>query len=155
MGRMVGARKLTKAVIREWWYYFFQCSECRRCSLFCPYGIDTAEITILGRELLNLLGLNIDWIGAAVAKCHQVGNHIGMEPQTFKESIEFLCDDIEENTGVKIEPPINRKGAEILFVTSSGDFYAEPGIFTCMGYLMLFSSAGAGLHLVHLCGRGG
>jgi hypothetical protein len=33
-----------------------QCTECRRCSLFCPYGIDTAEITIMGRELLNLLG---------------------------------------------------------------------------------------------------
>ena len=142
MGKMVGARKLTKAVIREWWYYFFQCSECRRCSLFCPYGIDTAEITILGRELLNLLGLNIDWIGAAVAKCHHVGNHIGMEPQTFKESILFLCDDIEEITGVKIEPSFNRKGAEILFVTSSGDFYADPGIFTCMGYLMLFHQLG-------------
>jgi Fe-S oxidoreductase len=34
----------------------FQCTECRRCSVFCPYGIDTAEITIMGRELLNLLG---------------------------------------------------------------------------------------------------
>ena len=138
MGKMVGARDLTEQILKEWWYYFFQCTECRRCSLFCPYGIDTAEITILGRELLNLLGLNIDWIAAAVAKCHRIGNHIGMEPQTFKESIDFLCDDLKDITGIKIEPSINRKGAEILFVTSSGDFYADPGIFTCMGYLMLF-----------------
>ena len=108
MGKMVGARNLTEAVLKEWWYYFFQCTECRRCSLFCPYGIDTAEITILGRELLNLLGLNIDWIAAAVAKCHHVGNHIGMEPHTFKESIDFLCDDIEEITGIRIEPSFNR-----------------------------------------------
>ena len=35
--------------------------------LFCPYGIDTAEITIFARELLNLLGLNIDWIAGPVA----------------------------------------------------------------------------------------
>ncbi len=138
MRKMVGARGLTEAVLKEWWYYFFQCTECRRCSLFCPYGIDTAEITIIGRELLNLLGLNIDWIAAPVAKCHHVGNHIGMEPQTMKESIDFLCDDIEEITGIRIEPSFNRRGAEILFVTSSGDYYAEPGIFTCMGYLMLF-----------------
>ena len=141
-GRMVGARGLTMEVLKEWWYYFFQCTECRRCSLFCPYGIDTAEITIIARELLNLLGLNIDWIASAVAKCHRVGNHIGMEPQTMKESIDFLCDDIEEITGVRIEPSFNRKGAEILFVTSSGDYYAEPGIFTCMGYLMLFHELG-------------
>jgi Fe-S oxidoreductase len=35
-------------VIKEWFYYFFQCTECRRCSVFCPYGIDTAEITMIG-----------------------------------------------------------------------------------------------------------
>lgn len=59
MGKMVGARELTEDVLREWFYYFFQCSECRRCSVFCPYGIDTAEITMLVRELLNLVGLNM------------------------------------------------------------------------------------------------
>ena len=67
LGKMVGARELTLDVLKEWWYYFFQCTECRRCSVFCPYGIDTAEITIMGRELLNLLGLNIDWIATPVA----------------------------------------------------------------------------------------
>jgi Fe-S oxidoreductase len=142
LGRMVGARKLTEEVIKEWWCYFFQCSECRRCSVFCPYGIDTAEITILARELLNLLGLNIDWIASPVAKCDHVGNHIGMEPHTLKESIEFLCEDIEDITGVKISPTFNRKGAEILFFTSSGDFYSDPGSYTCMGYLMLFHEVG-------------
>ena len=44
MGKMVGARELTEDVIKEWFMYFFQCTECRRCSLFCPYGIDTAEV---------------------------------------------------------------------------------------------------------------
>ena len=67
MAEMVGARDLTPAVLKEWWYYFFQCTECRRCSVFCPYGIDTAEVTIMARELLNLLGLNIDWIMTTVS----------------------------------------------------------------------------------------
>ena len=67
LGKLVGARDLTIDVLKEWWSYFFQCTECRRCSLFCPYGIDTAEITMIGRELLNLLGLNTDWISAPAA----------------------------------------------------------------------------------------
>jgi ferredoxin len=62
LGKIAGARELTIDVIKEWFYYFFQCTQCRRCSVFCPYGIDTAEITILARELLNLIGINIDWI---------------------------------------------------------------------------------------------
>ncbi|HMA84228.1 MAG TPA: (Fe-S)-binding protein, partial [Desulfosalsimonadaceae bacterium] len=62
LGSIAGGRKLTKETIKEWFSYFYQCSECRRCSVFCPYGIDTAEVTMMGRELLNLLGLNINWI---------------------------------------------------------------------------------------------
>jgi Fe-S oxidoreductase len=138
LGKLAGARRLTEEVIKEWWYYFFQCSECRRCSVFCPYGIDTAEITIVARELLNLLGLNIHWIASPIAKCDHTGNHIGIQPQAFKDMVEFLADDIKDKTGVKVEPQFNRKGADILFITPSGDVFSDPGTYTCMGYMMLF-----------------
>ncbi len=138
LGRFAGARKLTLGTLQELWYYLFQCSECRRCSVFCPYGIDTAEITIMGRELINLLGLNIDWIQAPVANCYRTGNHLGIQPHAFKDMLDFFCEDIEEVTGVLPEPSINKKGADILFITPSGDVFADPGTYTCMGYLMLF-----------------
>lgn len=140
--KMVGARELNEDVLKEWWYYFFQCTECRRCSVFCPYGIDTAEITIIGRELLNLLGLNTDWIAGPVANCFRKGNHLGIEPHAFKDMIEFFLDEIEGITGIRPEPSFNRKGAEILFVTPSGDVFADPGTYTAMGYLMLFHEIG-------------
>ena len=138
MGEMAGARELTVDVLKEWWYYFFQCTECRRCSLFCPYGIDTAEITIIGRELLNLLGLNTDWIQAPVANCYRTGNHLGIQPHAYKDMLDFFCDDIEEVTGIRPEVDLNRKGAEILFITPSGDVFADPGTYTAMGYIILF-----------------
>jgi Fe-S oxidoreductase len=136
--KIIGARELDLQVLKEWWYYLFQCTECRRCSVFCPYGIDTAEITIMGRELLNLIGLNIDWIITPVANCYRTGNHLGIQPHAYKDMMDFFADDIEEITGVKVEPSFNRKGAEILFVTPSGDVFADPGTYTCMGYMMLF-----------------
>ena len=138
LGKMVGARKLTLPVLKEWWTYFFQCTECRRCSLFCPYGIDTAEITIIGRELLNLLGLNIDWIATPVANCYRTGNHLGIQPHAYKDMLDFFVDEIEDVTGVRCNPSFNRKGAEILFITPSGDVFADPGTYTAMGYLILF-----------------
>ncbi|HSM75326.1 MAG TPA: (Fe-S)-binding protein [Desulfobacterales bacterium] len=137
-GKQIGARPMTLGVLKEWWYYFFQCTECRRCSVFCPYGIDTAEITIIGRELLNLLGLNIDWIATPVANCYRTGNHLGIQPHAFKDMLEFFVDDIEERTGVRVEPQFNKKGADILFITPSGDVFADPGTYTCMGYMILF-----------------
>ena len=141
-GKLAGARDLTEDVIKEWWYYFYQCTECRRCSVFCPYGIDQAEITMVGREILNLLGTQTDWIGGPVANCYQKGNHLGLEPHAITSNIEYLCDDIEEITGITVEPSFNRKGAEILFVTPSGDLFGDPGTYTAMGYLMLLHELG-------------
>jgi Fe-S oxidoreductase len=141
-GRLAGARKLTEDVIKEWFYYFYQCTECRRCSVFCPYGIDTAEITIMMREILHLLGISVDWAMKPVRNCYFIGNHIGIQPHTLKEIVEYLVYDIEEITGVKIEVPFNRKGAEILFVPPSGDYFADPGIYNFMGYLILFHHLG-------------
>ncbi|HHY95192.1 MAG TPA: (Fe-S)-binding protein [Firmicutes bacterium] len=142
LGRWVGARDLTVDVLKEWFYYFFQCTECRRCSVFCPFGIDTAEITIIGRELLNLVGCNIDWIATPVANCYRTGNHLGLQPHAFKDMIDFCVDEIENVTGIRVEPTYNRKGAEVLFITPSGDVFADPGIYTLMGYLMLFHEIG-------------
>jgi Fe-S oxidoreductase len=138
LGKAAGARKLTLNVLKEIWYYLFQCSECRRCSVFCPYGIDTAEITMMGRELMNLLGLNIDWIATPIANCYRTGNHLGLEPHAILDAIEFMNEDIESVTGVNCMPQFNKKGADILFITPSGDFFADPGTFSCMGYMMLF-----------------
>ncbi|MBW2526689.1 MAG: (Fe-S)-binding protein [Deltaproteobacteria bacterium] len=142
LGKLAGARPLTEEVIKEWFYYFYQCTECRRCSVFCPYGIDTAEVTMLGREILQLLGCNVNWVMEPVANCTRTGNHLGIQPHGLKDTLEFFADDIEEATGVKVDIPINEKGKDILFVTPSGDFLADPGTFTCMGYMLLFHELG-------------
>jgi len=155
LGKLAGARDLTEDVLKEWFYYFYQCSECRRCSVFCPYGIDTAEITMLGRELLNLVGVNINWIIEPASNCFRTGNHLGIQPHTFKDNIDFAVEEIEEITGITVEPSINRKGAEILFVAPSADYFASPHIYTFYGYLMLFHQLGLDYTLSAYASEGG
>jgi Fe-S oxidoreductase len=142
LGRMAGAREMTVGVLKEWFMYSYQCTECRRCSVFCPYGIDTAEVTMMLRELLHLVGIGINWILEPVSNSNRTGNHMGLQPHTFKDNVDYLTDDIENLTGVRITPTFNRKGAEILFITPSADVFAEPGLYTAMGYLILFEAIG-------------
>ena len=142
LGKMAGCREMTVGVLKEWFMYAYQCTECRRCSVFCPYGIDTAEITMMLRELLHLVGCGINWAMEPVSNSNRTGNHMGLTPQAFKGNVEFLCEDLENLTGVKVNPTFNRKGAEMLFITPSADVFAEPGLFTCMGYLLLFEAIG-------------
>ncbi len=142
LGSIAGGRKLTVGVLKEWFYYFYQCTECRRCSVFCPYGIDTAEITMMAREMMNLVGLSIEWICTPLSNCFRTGNHLGIQPHGFKDSIEFAVDELEEITGIRVDAPINKKGAEILFIAPSADYFASPHYFTLLGYLALFHEIG-------------
>ncbi len=141
-GRLAGARDLTVDVLKEWFYYFYQCTECRRCSVFCPYGIDTAEVTMIGRELLNLVGCNINWILEPAANCYRTGNHLGIQPHGFKDSLDFAADELADMTGMRIEVPINKKGAEVLFVVPSADYFGTPHYYTLLGYLLLLHEIG-------------
>ncbi len=142
LGRLAGARDLTVDVIKEWFFYFYQCTECRRCSVYCPYGIDQAEITMIGRELLTEIGLNINWALEPVANCFRTGNHLGIQPHGFADSIEFAVDELEEITGVKVDVPIMKKGAEVLFIMPSADYFASPHYYTLLGYMLLFHHIG-------------
>ena len=142
LGKLGGGRELTIDVVKEWFYYFFQCTECRRCSVFCPYGIDTAEITMIARELLGLLGLYINWSIEPVANCYMFGNHLAIPPHGLVDTLEFMVEDIEEATGITVDLPINKKGADVLFIPPSGDYVAAPGIYTCMGYMTMFHEIG-------------
>lgn len=154
-GKLAGARDLTADVLKEWFYYFYQCTECRRCSVFCPYGIDTAEITMIGRELLNLIGLNIDWVVTPVANCYMKGNHLGIQPHGLVDTMDFLVENIQDITGISIAPAFNRKGAEILYVPPSGDLFADPGTYGMMGQLMLFHEIGLDYTLSTFASEGG
>jgi Fe-S oxidoreductase len=155
LGTLAGGRKLTPEVLKEWYYYFFQCTECRRCSVYCPYGIDTAEITMMARELMMLLGLNINWVIEPVANCQRTGNHLGIQPHTFKDNIEFLCEELEDDLGIKVDPVINKKGAEVLFIIPSADYFADPGTYTFIGYLMLFKQIGLDYTMSAYASEGG
>ncbi len=152
---LAGARDLTEDVLKEWFYYFYQCTECRRCSVFCPYGIDTAEVTMIGRELLTLVGCNINWVLEPVANSYRTGNHLGVQPHGFKDSIEFAVEELAEITGVRGEVPINKKGAEILYIMPSADYFGTPHYYTLLGTLLLFHEIGLDYTVSAFASEGG
>ncbi len=140
--RLVGAVDLTEEVIRDWYRYFYQCSECRRCSGFCPIGIDTAEVTMAAREILDHIGIGQKYSNEIIGKVHKIGNNLGLPEPALVDTLEGLEEDIEEETGVAVRLPVDQEGSEVLLVTPSADFFAEPHIDGLIGYAKVFHQAG-------------
>jgi len=140
--KLVGAVDLTEDVLDDWYSYFHQCSQCRRCSVFCPYGIDTAEISMAAREIMASVGKGQKYCNEIIAKVYKIGNNLGLPEPALKNTLEGLEEDIEEETGVKVRLPLDVKGADILLITPSADFFAEPHVDGLMGYAKVFHEAG-------------
>jgi len=138
----VGAKNLTKDVLDDWYNYFHQCSQCRRCSVFCPYGIDTAEISMAAREILDSVGKGQKYCNEIIAKVYKIGNNLGLPEPALRDTLEGLEEDIKDDTGVDVRLPLDEEGAEVLVITPSADFFAEPHIDGLMGYAKVFHQAG-------------
>lgn len=139
---LVGAVELTEEVIEDWYKYYHQCSECRRCSVYCPYGIDTAEVTMAGREILASIGVGQKYSNEIIAKVHKIGNNLGLPEPAMLDTLEGLEEEVEEDTGVAVKYPLDQHGAEVLLVTPSADFFAEPHVDGLIGYGKVFHQAG-------------
>ncbi len=140
--KLVGAVDLTKEVLDDWYSYFHQCSQCRRCSVYCPYGIDTAEISMAAREVMDTIGVGQKYCNEIIGKVFKIGNNLGLPEPALVDTLEGLEEDIEDDTGVKVRLPVDEKGADVLVVTPSADFFAEPHVDGLMGYAKVFHEAG-------------
>jgi len=142
LASLIGAEELTKEVLDDWYSYFHQCSQCRRCSVFCPYGIDTAEISMAAREIMDSIGVGQKYCNEIIGKVYTIGNNLGLPGPALADTLEGLEEDVEEETGVAVRFPLDEKGADILLVTPSADFFAEPHVDGLMGYGKVFHQAG-------------
>jgi Fe-S oxidoreductase len=140
--KLVGAEDLTKEVLDDWYSYFHQCSQCRRCSVFCPYGIDTAEISMAAREIMDRIGVGQKYCNEIIGKVYKIGNNLGLPEAALADTLEGLEEDVEDETGVAVKYPLDVKGADILLVTPSADFFAEPHVDGLIGYGKVFHEAG-------------
>lgn len=137
---LVGAEEATDRTLEDWYTYFWQCNECRRCAVFCPMKIDTAEVTIAARQIMTKLGIVPKFIMGVANNMRKHGNNMGLPVPALIDNAEFLVDEMREETGKEIPIPIDAEGAEVLYNPSSSDFFANPDAM--IGAAKMFYAAG-------------
>jgi Fe-S oxidoreductase len=139
---LVGAREFDDELLEQWFTYFHQCSQCRRCAVYCPVGIDTAEFSQAARDIMHRIGIGQAYTDSVVVKAKTLGNNLGLPEPALRDTLAGLEEEMQEDTGQAIRLPLDDPGAEIMLVTPSADFFAEPHIDGLMGYAKVFHQAG-------------
>jgi len=141
-GKCAGAEDFDPRDLEDWKEIFYECTGCRRCAMFCPFGIDHSVITRKGRAILDQLGMTPKTMQKVVEISLKTGNTDGATEAAFRAAIRFLEEEMEEEHGEPIKIPIDRQGAEYFYVPPSGDVLVNPE--ATMGVAKVFHVLGMG-----------
>jgi len=126
LGKLGGAEDFDPADIDEWEKIWYECTGCRRCAAYCPFGIDHSVITRKGRAILDQLGRTPETMQKVVNISLETGNTDGANAAAFKAAIEFLEEEMNDEHGIDIKIPVDVKGVEYFYVPPSGDVLVNP-----------------------------
>ncbi len=125
-GKLAGAEDFDPADIDEWQKIWYECTGCRRCASFCPFGIDHSVITRKGRAILDQLGRTPETMQKVVEISLKTGNTDGANEAAFRSAIDFLEEEMKDEHGVDIKIPIDVKGVDYFYIPPSGDVLVNP-----------------------------
>ncbi len=132
------ARDISPEEVEIWQRDFYECSGCRRCAKFCPFGIDNSIITRKGRAVVHALGKSPFMMSETQRISDETGNDEGQTYKAFVEACRFLCEEVKDDWGLDVEIPIDKEGADILFIPASADLISFPE--THMGVAVFFKA---------------
>jgi Fe-S oxidoreductase len=105
---------------------YYECNMCRRCTLYCPFGIDIALLISLLRGLLLSQGIAPEGLLRAVENYREFGNQMAVTKEDWVETLEWCEEEMaEEILGLKI--PIDKKGSRIMYTVNAREpkFYPQ------------------------------
>jgi Fe-S oxidoreductase len=141
-GRLLGDPGLTDEMVAEMADTFYDCTACRRCHFECPMGIDHGLVTHLGRYVLSEIGIAPRALVVSTREqlLGATGNTSAIPVPALLDSLEFLTEEMQDEKHIDIPFPVNREGAEYLFVPAVSDFIMEAD--TLMGVAAVFRATG-------------
>ncbi len=140
LGKLAGAEDFDPDRIGEWAEIFYECTGCRRCAVYCPFGIDHSVVTRKARAIVDKVGKTPETMKRVVRISLETGNTDGASPAAFRDAIEFLEEEMREQHGVDIKIPVDVVGAEYFYVPPSGDILVNPE--ATMGVAKVFHALG-------------
>ncbi|TKJ28770.1 MAG: hypothetical protein CEE40_10625 [Chloroflexi bacterium B3_Chlor] len=115
--RLVGAEELDEEVLDRLQKMAYQCTLCRRCTLYCPFGIDNASIVGVIRALLAEAGRVPAGLQEHTDTAYEKGNTLGISEDEFLDRVEWFEEELQDAVeDEEAEIPLDREGAKVLFV---------------------------------------
>ena len=120
---------------------FGTCTNCRRCTLSCPMGVDTATLNRVMRGLLTHVGVMPEGVRVVSKDQWELGNQMGVLKEDYIDTIEWMSEELEEDLGHNDAAiPLEKKGAKVMYCINPREVKYDPR--TIKEAALIFHAAG-------------
>ncbi|MBE3071649.1 MAG: (Fe-S)-binding protein [Acidobacteria bacterium] len=106
---------------------FGKCTNCRRCTINCPMGVDYATLNRAVRGLLVSVGVMPEGVAAVSKDQWELGNQMGVLKEDYLETLEWLSEELVEELGdPRAAIPIDKPGCNIVYTINPREVKYDP-----------------------------
>ncbi|MFC2165579.1 (Fe-S)-binding protein [Acidobacteriota bacterium] len=106
---------------------FGMCSACRRCTLNCPMGVDTALLIRFTRGLFAEMGIVPEGVFNVSRDTWETGNQMAVSEEDYLETLEWMKDELQEELeNPEIDIPVDRKDCDFMYTINPREVKFDP-----------------------------
>lgn len=116
-------KELTENALKELYEAAYSCTGCRRCMVFCPFGIDTQLIMSIAKLLLVGANAEPEILSLLADTSIEKGKSLEFFKESFLEGIKNLEKQVVERWKLEAGQtpiPVDVEGADLLYVALAG-----------------------------------
>ncbi len=119
---------------------FGKCTNCRRCTINCPMGVDLATFNRMARGLLVSVGVMPEGVAVVSKDQWEIGNQMGVLKEDYIDTLQWLTDEMRLENPDSPGIPIDRVDADVVYSINPREVKYDPR--TISDAAMIFNEAG-------------
>ncbi len=106
---------------------FGKCTNCRRCTINCPMGVDFATFNRMMRGLLVSVGVMPEGVAVVSKDQWEIGNQMGVLKEDYLDTLEWMEEELQDELDdPTIAIPIDVQNADIVYSINPREVKYDP-----------------------------
>ncbi|MBC8871130.1 MAG: response regulator [Planctomycetes bacterium] len=106
---------------------FGKCTNCRRCSMNCPMGVDLATFNRMARGLLVSVGVMPEGVSVVSKDQWELGNQMGVLKEDYLETLEWMEEELQDDLDdPNIKIPVDETDCEVVYSINPREVKYDP-----------------------------
>jgi Fe-S oxidoreductase len=106
---------------------FGKCTNCRRCTLNCPMGVDLAVVNRMARGLLVSVGVMPEGVAVVSKDQWEIGNQMGVLKEDYLETLDWMSEELQQELkDPAVGIPIDKFDCEVVYSINPREVKYDP-----------------------------